>query len=179
MSADVRCTHLEALERLTLIDRLAAFDPHVAGTPPLELDLPSSDIDVLCHAPDVAHFSEHVAACFSSEHGFRIEQWIDGGRPVIAGFRAHDWAFELFGHPLPVREQPGWRHFVVERRLLSIGGHTFRSAVMARREQGAKTEPAFADVLGLAGDPFAVMLELEVCSDDELSDLIADALTPD
>jgi len=31
---------------------LAEFDPHLAGTLPLGLDLPTSDLDILCHAAE-------------------------------------------------------------------------------------------------------------------------------
>ena len=40
----------------------------------------------------------------------------------------------------------------VERRLLALGGAPLRHAVMARRRQGARTEPAFAGSLRLEGD---------------------------
>ena len=45
--------------------------------------------------------------------------------------------------------------------MLSLGGEPLRAAVMARRYAGAKTEPAFAQVLGLTGDPYAMLLTLE------------------
>jgi hypothetical protein len=167
-----RCTYLEALQRLDLLSRLAAYDPHVAGTPPLGIDLPSSDIDVLCHAPNAAAFAEDLWRLFGCEAGFRMEQWTENERPVIAAFAAHGWTIELFGHPRPVREQAGWRHFGVERRLLDLGGETFRAAVMQRRNDGLKTEPAFAAALGLGGDPYAALLDLERQSDADLAALL-------
>ncbi|WP_081952646.1 DUF4269 domain-containing protein [Rhizobium sp. YS-1r] len=38
--------YTEALSRMDLLETLAPFDPRVAGTPPLGLDAPTSDIDV-------------------------------------------------------------------------------------------------------------------------------------
>jgi hypothetical protein len=52
-----RPPYADALARTGLLARLAPFDPHVAGTPPLGLDLPSSDIDLLCFAPDAVAFA--------------------------------------------------------------------------------------------------------------------------
>jgi hypothetical protein len=170
-----RCGYLEALDRLGVLSRLAAFDPHIAGTPPLGLDLPSSDIDVLCHAPDAVAFTEAAWARFGGEEDFRMQQWTADGRPVIASFCAHGWEIEIFGHPRPVSEQAGWRHFLVERRLLELGGDAFRSAVMAERRRGLKTEPAFAAALGLDGDPFETLLLLQLSSDAELSGMLAKA----
>jgi hypothetical protein len=151
---------------------LAEFDPHLAGTLPLGIDLPSSDLDILCHAAEPEAFAVALWAAFSGETEFSLRQWIINDRPVIASFMAHGWPFQVFGQKKPVNEQNGWRHFVVERRLLSLGGSAFRAAIMRERSRGAKTESAFATVLRLTGDPYVVVLDLERCDDDRLNDLL-------
>ena len=158
----------KALAESGVLPRLAVFDPHVAGTPPLGLDLPSSDIDVLCYAPDPVRFAEAVWHSFSDCPGFAMWQWQGADRPVVARFHCAGWVFELFGQARPVVEQVGWRHFNIERRLLALGGQVLFAAVMAQREAGAKTEPAFANVLGLEGDPYAALLTLESLDDAAL-----------
>ncbi len=158
-----------------MIERLSGFDPHVAGTPPLGLDVATSDIDILCHAPDPIGFARRVWDSFRGEQDFVLRQWTEKDRPVIASFRAHGWMFEIFGAVQPVAEQAGWRHFQVERRLLALGGPGFRDNLIARRRAGAKTEPAFAAALGLPGDPYAAMLELADQSDAALVALLARA----
>ena len=77
---------------------------------------------------------------------------------------------QLFPHS---REERGWRHFEIERRLLALGGAPFRHAVMERRRKGAKTEPAFADSLHLNGNPYVALLKIDACDDRELSRLLA------
>ena len=62
---------------------------------------------------------------------------------------------------------------MAERRLLDLGGPYFREAILTLRNRGMKTEPAFASVLGLAGDPYVAMRALFAASDDQLADLIA------
>lgn len=94
-----------------------------------------------------------------------MHQWIGGGRPVIASFTAHGWLFEIFAAVEPVADQAGWRHFLVEQRLLSLGGARFRDAVMALRRQGLKTEPAFARALGIGGDAHDALLGLQAGGD--------------
>ncbi|MCW5738348.1 MAG: DUF4269 domain-containing protein, partial [Enhydrobacter sp.] len=84
----------------------------------------------------------------------------------------HGWAIEMFGDARPVAEQRGWRHFVIERRLLALGGTALHAAVMKRRRDGLKTEPAFADVLRLGGDPYLALLDLEAASDDALAQML-------
>lgn len=170
-----RCSYREAVDRLEVLSRLARFDPHLAGTPPLGIDRPDSDIDILCSASDPEHFVETVWTAFSHADGFAIRQWASGDRPIIAGFHAHGWEFELFCSPLPVARQSGWRHYLMEGRLLDLGGPPLRAAVMAHRDAGLKTEPAFAAVLGLDGDPYQALLDLEGQSNEAMLRLIGAA----
>lgn len=169
-----RVHYLEALERTGVLAKLAAFDPHVVGTPPLGLDLPTSDIDVVCFAPDLDAFASAIWSAFGRQAAFRMWQRIKLDRPIVASFAAAGWTIELFGQASPISEQYGWRHFLVEQRLLALGGEIFPAAVMARRNNGMKTEPAFAAVLGLDGDPYQALLGLAHCSDVELTALLKD-----
>ena len=84
---------------------------------------------------------------------------------------------EVFGDPRPVARQPGWRHFEIERRLLVLGGDRLRAAVMQRRRDGRKTEPALAHLLGLAGDPYAALLALDEMPDADIIRLLNSRLT--
>ena len=172
--ADVmmRPDYHEALRRTRIMTVLREFDPRLAGTPPLGLDVPASDLDILCHAPDPERFAAVVWAAYGDERNFAIRQWIAGDRPVIASFVAQGWLVEVFGQAKPVSEQNAWRHLLVERRLLRLGGAAFRAAVMADRAAGMKTEPAFATVLRLNGDPYQMLLDLESRDDMTLVHLL-------
>ena len=165
----------EALRRVGIMQALQAYDPHIAGTPPLGLDLPTSDIDILCHAPDPERFAQTVWTHFAHLADFRMWQWIRDDRPVLAGFVAQGWQFEIFGQARPVARQAGWRHFTAERRLLALGGPRLADVVMKFRRTGLKTEPAFAAALRLKGDPYRRLLDLADCDDAALSRLIEDA----
>lgn len=167
-----RSHYLEALERTNVLLKLAAFDSHVVGTPPLGLDVPTSDIDVICFTPDADAFTCAVWDAFGKCPEFRIWQWVGPRRSVVANFAEAGWIIEVFGQASPISEQFGWRHFRVEERLLALGGDTFREAVMTRRNIGMKTEAAFTSALGLDGDPYGAMLNLEPYSDIELKALL-------
>lgn len=169
-----RLSYLDALAQSGLMEALASFDPHLAGTPPLGLDLPGSDIDVLCEVVDGEAFTRAVWTHAGQRDGFAIRQWTGETRPIVASFEACGWPIEIFGDPRPVVRQPGWRHFMVERRLLALGGEGFRAAIMQRRRHGLKTEPAFAATLGLDGDPYLALLELEAKPDPHLARLLKD-----
>lgn len=166
-------TYETALARSGALEVLAAYDPHIVGTLPLDIAIPGSDIDIACHAPDPLAFASAVWTAFASCERFSIHQWVGGGRPVVASFRILDWDIEIFGAHVPVREQPAWRHFDIERRLLDLVGPGLRSDVMQLRLAGLKTEPAFAAAIGLKGDAYVKLLELQTLSDHELASVTA------
>lgn len=164
--------YLEAIRRVNVLSALIGFDPHVAGTPPLGLDLPNSDIDILCHITDPQHFAAVLWANFGTMADFGIRPWRGGSSALVAGFVAEGWAFEIFGQTKPVAEQDGWLHFVTEKRLLAIGGENLTAAVMTLRLAGMKTEPAFAAALKLEGDPYQALLDVGMLDDQEIARLI-------
>ena len=167
-----RPSYEDALAACRVLERLADFDARAAGTPPLGLDVPGSDIDVLCSAPDAHAFAAVLWASFSDAPGFTLTQWRDPPRPVVAAFDAAGWRIEVYGEAAPVERQRGWRHFAVERRLLALGGPCFRSAVLDLRRRGWKTEPAVAAALVLPGDPYQALLDLGDLGDADLRDAL-------
>lgn len=164
---DRRC-YVEALAECGVLVALASFDPRVAGTPPLGLDLPGSDIDVLCFAPDAHGFTDAVWHNFSTAPDFTAKQLTRTPRPVVASFEVAGWRIELYGEAIPVAQQRGWRHFAVERRLLGLAGEGLRRQVLALRHLGLKTEPAFAAALKLRGEPYLALLDLSERDDETL-----------
>jgi hypothetical protein len=163
-----RRSYEEALAERGVLEVLAPFDPRVAGTPPLGLDLPGSDIDVLCFAPDAHAFTGTVWHNFSNAPAFMAKQLVRAPRPVVASFEVAGWRIELYGEAIPVEQQRGWRHFVLEQRLLALGGNDLPVAVLSLRGQGMKTEPAFAAALRLRGEPYLALLDLGEQDDETL-----------
>ena len=164
-----RPTYQEALRRTGLLGVLAPFDPHVVGTLPLGVARPDSDIDIVCRATDLPAAIELIWKHFGETKSIAVYQWSAKGRPVTATFEAYGWPFEIFISSAPVQDQAGWRHFEVERRLLSLGGAAFRAATCALRAGGVKTGPNFARALKLEGDPYTVLFDLFSASDSHLN----------
>ncbi|WP_225120413.1 DUF4269 domain-containing protein [Bradyrhizobium sp. BRP22] len=157
-----------AIDNSGTLEALRAYDPRVVGTFPLGLSVPGSDIDIICHAFDPMAFARAIWKQYRSCDGFRLHQWTSSGRPVVARFEWGGWPFEVFGDSRPVDQQYGWLHFEIEKRLLDLDDGRLRKAVLQRRSLGDKTEPAFAAVLGISGDPYRGLLELASATDAQL-----------
>ena len=165
------------LDELNLLAELAEYEPTVIGTPPLGIDIESSDIDIACTATDLTEFASVITARFVSMQDFVIEKVTVFPEPAVrVAFLSHGWEVELFCQSLPIQEQHGVRHYHVEKRLLEIEPE-LKEKVLHLKRSGQKTEPAFAALLRLDGDPYEAMLGLEDYSDRGLSRLAADALS--
>lgn len=153
-----------------VLDALASYDPVVVGTFPLGLHRPGSDVDVLCVAADLDRFEAHARETFGGRAGFRSHRRRRDGQPdaAVVRFELDGVPVELFAQPVPTAEQRGFRHFVVEQRLLSIGGKDFAAEVRGARRSGESVEIAFAEVLQLTGDPYLAILDLEHDTDAQL-----------
>lgn len=162
-----------ALRDLNLFEALAVYDPLLAGTIPLGIDLPESDLDVICYAPDLEVFMETVRRCFQQFPGFSLCRKLIRSSPVVvARFSFRGFPVEIFGQSVPSARQYAFRHMLVEHRLLESGGEGFRQKVMELKRQGSKTEPAFARLLGLEGDPYETILEVEGWGEEKVKSQI-------
>jgi hypothetical protein len=162
-----------ALEALRVSALLGAFDPVLAGTIPLDIDIPGSDLDIVCYAADVDAFAQHLQDTFGHFTPFVLRRKIVDGLPtVIAQFTYQGFPIEIFGQPCPVTAQHAFRHLVVEERLLRHGGVGVRQQIRHLKVQGLKTEPAFAVVFALPGDPYHTLLQLVELSEAELVSVI-------
>ncbi|WP_345234976.1 DUF4269 domain-containing protein [Hymenobacter saemangeumensis] len=164
------------LQRLSLWPTLQAYGPVLTGTIPLGIDLPGSDADVICEVgpPVQTEFARLVQERYGQQPGFQLRQKNIGGHDtIVAGFVADGLAVELFGQPLPALQQNAYRHMLVEHAILAAGGAPWREAVVSLKRQGLKTEPAFAALLQLPGDPYQALLALESLSASALAARLA------
>jgi len=147
------------LKEYRIIDLLAEFDPILVGTIPIEIDIENSDIDIVCFAPDRHRFSEILNLHFSYFDHFNLSH-NSKFEAVKANFYIDGQEVEIFGQGIPTTEQNGYKHMLIEYQLLIQYGSDFRNKVINLKKQGYKTEPAFAALLGLSGDPYEALLSL-------------------
>lgn len=145
-----------------LLEVLADYGPVLIGSIPIRVNLAGSDIDISCCYGDAEDFRADLRALFGHYPGFELrERVLNGTLAVIANFAVEDMPVEIFGQPIPAKEQYGYRHMLIEYRLLLERGEHFRDQVVALKEQGRNTEAAFCEILGLSGNPFEALLTLE------------------
>lgn len=164
------------IENLALLSRLQEFHPMVIGTPPLGLETETSDLDIACYAKDLDQFMQLAASEFGDYPSLNIRCGnIHPDLTVCVEFQSCDWTIELFCQSVPIHQQWGVRHYWMEHRLLNLEPQ-LRPIIQHLKRVGYKTEPAFALMLGLEGDPYRAMLALGMRSDTELAHLISSGL---
>ena len=152
----------EVLNENLILQKLSDFMPVLVGTIPINIDIDSSDLDIACYWKDKNHFIEIIKKNFSSAKDFQIyEKEISRNEAVVANFFADDFEIEIFGQNLPVEEQFGFRHMIIEAKILEEKGEDFRQEIIELKKSGIKTEPAFAQLLELKGNPYEALLKFK------------------
>lgn len=148
------------LTKYKVIELLAAYTPVLAGTIPIGIDVDGSDLDVLCYWHDKETFINTIKKSFSGKKGFVLKDYTINDVPTIkANFYIDGFEVEIFGQNIPVKEQSGYRHMIIEHKILEHKGIEFRKEIIRLKSQGIKTEPAFAMLLGLEGNPYEALLD--------------------
>ena len=163
------------LSDLTIFEALAPFSPILVSTVCLDIDIESSDLDIICFAPDSDLFSATATTLYGALNGFSIRK-SSRGDALVVGFCFHGCEIEIYAQNTPVTEQRAYRHLCQTARILKYGGTPMREAIRALKMQGVKTEPAIASCLGLPNDPYAAVEGLERVSDQDLEHLVTNAL---
>lgn len=140
----VQIRALGVLARSKILEKLAGFTPVLIGTIPIDIAIASSDLDIACCWADKKEFIQRLRAFEDSEDFSIEEQTISGRETIISNFKTDGSEIEIFGQNVPVSQQDGYRHMVIEYQILQQKDDDFREQVIRLKELGHKTEPAFA-----------------------------------
>lgn len=159
-------TQIQALEILTqnrILSNLMEFEPILTGTIPININIENSDLDIICYWKNKTDFIEKLHLLFEGEVDFssRATQ-INEQESVIANFKIDGFEIEIFGQNTPTRNQNGYKHLIKEYEILQAKSESFRLEIIKLKQNGYKTEPAFAHLLGLKGDPYIKLLEYKI-----------------
>jgi len=120
-----------ALKASMVMRLLYAFDATLAGTYPIGIYIPGSDIDIICSYNRKEHF-ENVLLINSDLMYRHWDHWVDN-----------------------------YSHILVEHHILEEKDEHFRREVVKLKEKGLSTEEAFCFLLGIEGDPYDNLLKFE------------------
>ncbi|WP_210419390.1 DUF4269 domain-containing protein [Pedobacter sp. KBS0701] len=143
-----------------ILEKLAFYHPILVGTIPINIDIENSDLDIICEVYDNDEFIDQIMAIFGPEKDFSVTESIKFDA-IKATFKIENFEIEIFGQNRPTMQQNAYRHMLIEYKLLLEKGEAFRQEIISLKKQGYKTEPAFAKLLGLEGNPYEELLKLE------------------
>ncbi len=149
------------LTDLRLFEILEQFNPILAGTIPINIDIENSDLDIICECVDVDLFYNFLIDNFGNQTSFSIAKLVVRNvASIVANFESNEFSIEIFGQNCPTKFQYAYLHMLAEHNALQQGGEKMRHEIIKLKLQGYKTEPAFAKVLCLNGDPYEAVLKL-------------------
>jgi len=149
------------LNRLGILDVIAPFDAVLIGTFPIDLDIPGSDLDIACSVADLDTLAAQLTVLYGSYQSYAMHRSEHGGgTALVVNFEAEGLPIQVFAQGLAVTRQRGYRHMLIEARLLALAGPAVRAALRALKTAGLKTEPAFAHYFHLSGDPYETLYAL-------------------
>ena len=148
---------------LKIFEHLKQYHPILTGTIPIDIDLPESDLDIICYCKDHEGFSRRLYELFANKTAFEMSTNVwNGVTCTIGKFKTDYFEIEIFGQDVPTTEQNAFRHMVIEENILQSQRNDFRSEIRRLKSSGLKTEEAFAHLLGLEGDPYQALLKIKV-----------------
>ena len=143
-----------------IIGKLAPYHPILVGTIPINIDIENSDLDIICEVSDKNEFIDKLNVLFGSEKDFIIRESLKFDA-IKANFIIDGFEIEIFGQNIPTARQNAYRHMLIEHKLLLARDEKFRQDIIDLKNQGYKTEPAFAKLLRLDGNAYEELLKLE------------------
>lgn len=147
------------LTKINIFNILKDYMPILVGTIPLGIDIENSDLDIVCQVYDFEMFEQILFDKFSIYEDFSIrykEKDI-----LICNFMVDYMEIEIYASSVESYNTNGYRHMLIEYKLLNLYGERFREEVIKLKKEGMKTEPAFAKILNLNGNPYEELLQYE------------------
>jgi len=150
------------INKYKIFEKLNKYNPILVGTIPIEIDLPNSDLDIICECKNHSEFSDFLKKEFSNQKDFKIHTITkyQGIKSTIAKFKTDNFIIEIFGQNIPTEKQNAYLHMIIENKILTEKGLKFKNRIIELKKNGIKTEPAFAKLLGLKGNPYDELLKL-------------------
>lgn len=126
-------------------------------------------MDIVCQVRDFQFFQDLLMKHYGHHTAYKSVKKQDIKASVLViNFIFNDFEIELYVTAQPTESLHGYRHMIIEDRILKLLGQDFKNHIVQLKKQGFKTEPAFAKMLGIGGDPYIGLLEFGNLSDAEI-----------
>jgi len=156
------------LHDLNIIHLLLEYDPLVVGTIPIGINIEGSDIDIICNVEDFTVFHQLIIDNFSCFSSFQYHKKVHS---YTAGFIYENVPIEIYAEKKDTVLQNGFRHMMIEYRLLRLADKYFRQQIIKLKEEGYKTEPAFGKLLHME-HPYEDLLLICDFNDEQLKNML-------
>ncbi|MEE4001191.1 DUF4269 domain-containing protein [Tenacibaculum sp. FZY0031] len=150
----------KVLLELNLFDLLKNCKPILVGTIPINIDVASSDLDIICQSDNHEDLIKVVSEKYGKLTKFEVKTIpsYKNLKTTIITFEYKSFPIEIFVQNKLPEEQDSYLHLLIEHQVLLKENGAFKSKIITLKEQGFKTEPAFAKLLNLKGDPYEALL---------------------
>ncbi|MEY8861263.1 DUF4269 domain-containing protein [Tenacibaculum singaporense] len=150
----------KVLLELNIFELLKHFNPILVGTIPINIDVTSSDLDIICQSDNHEDLIKVVSENYGEFLRFEVKTIpsYKNLKTTIITLEYKTFPIEIFVQNKLPEEQDSYLHMLVEYQVLVKAGEEFRSKIITLKQQGLKTEPAFAKLLNLEGNPYEALL---------------------
>ncbi len=130
-----------AMKDIKIMEVLKQYNPILAGTIPIDIDVESSDLDIICEVHDFEKFIEIIVKEFEGLYKFciKIESENYSVR-TVCNFEYDEFIFEIFAQPVQTIHQNAYKHMVVENRIFKMAGKKAWEIIKNLKRKGYKTE---------------------------------------
>lgn len=150
----------KVLLELNIFELLKNYTPILVGTIPINIDVDSSDLDIVCQSENHEEFINIVREEYGELSEFEVKEiaLYKNIKTTIITFEYKTFPIEIFVQNKLPEAQDSYLHMLIEHQVLLEEKEAFRLQIVALKEQGVKTEPAFAKLLNLGGNPYEELL---------------------
>lgn len=150
----------QVLENHQIFQKLQIYKPILAGTFPIGINIDGSDLDIILETSELDTLKTLLTSEFQDQEQFSIDLIeINEIESLICKFQMEEFPVELFAQDQPTHLQNAYLHMITEFEILEKEDDEFRRKIIELKKQDLKTEPAFAKLLGLSGNPYVELLK--------------------
>lgn len=142
------------LLRSQVLEILKPFEAVWIGSIPIDVHIENSDIDVACFY--TKELEQTLITHFKTYEHFELKV---SPQVLVCRFSFENTPFEIYAEAISPLLQRGYLHMIAEKNLLETHGEKLREDVRNLKRKGLKTEPAFAEALGISGDSYIELLK--------------------